>query len=744
LEIRDLKTEEDLLKEEGFTQEDKKEIFQQIEKIARKNQINVTPEVFKISSQKSGALFPLVVNLMAIAIIGGSFLGLSRYFSQKENNITLETNTYFSAEGQLISEVLKESEEKLREKEDEISRIQEELSDISSQQEQLLAEMEMKVQSKEEELQQQLAQQLELEKQRLQEQGISPEELEGLLAQWEQAKRQELDFVLEDYKATAAQELNQKEEELGELRTELQTVLGDAEAEKNRLAQMAEETRQEVESLQAQNTAIETELDQLTNQRVQEDLVMDQLIGVYQGIQEKMEEGSLEEARDDLEGLKDLLDEMATKNLPLIEKRLETERFLAEALETLLTDPESMGAREIAFIEDLNTIVSQADTMAQSGQSMEALALYNQAINTLPSVARAYNQLQSLEYQAEMETLAGQVRAVKANLDNANPSGALQEYLTLVDNFFPDDEQAGFIRSGIEGAFQAQLSRSLADKNALVQQHQNQEDLYQQEIAGYQEQLGNLNTAAASQQEALQGLNEQLQQRQQRVTELEEYQEGILQLRSDFIAASTKLKDRIQRDDREGIQYSLNEFDRIFSSSQGKRVLPGIEDNFLALLSYVEDKTRKETMDIAEDIALETTIDIARYLSGSVSLTESEKKAIEARLQEDQTFEEMIDELQILAQRGQMSKDLKKNSYLMLGVVSYSLGDSIIIERLTDLLVSQGQKVQFQRQQGANKTVLAQGVIDSMEGSKILTRVSAVLEENPRAGDIVFVEVPVE
>jgi len=134
----------------GISEEEQREIFAQINSIAEKNRLSLAAsaaaatadggippgkgkkkKLFK--AKKSGGLFPLLVNVAAIAALAGGFFVL--YAFQGKTNATVRegTKVYNSAERALIEEIRKETSSRLEAKENEISLIASQLENVDAE-----------------------------------------------------------------------------------------------------------------------------------------------------------------------------------------------------------------------------------------------------------------------------------------------------------------------------------------------------------------------------------------------------------------------------------------------------------------------------------------------------------------------------------------------------------------------------------------------------------------------------------
>jgi len=103
----------------GISEEEQREIFAQINKIAEKNRLSLTAsaasadggkgkkkKLFK--AKKSGSLFPVVVNAAAVAVLAGGFIALYAFQGKTDAEVREGAKVYNSAERTLIEELVSE------------------------------------------------------------------------------------------------------------------------------------------------------------------------------------------------------------------------------------------------------------------------------------------------------------------------------------------------------------------------------------------------------------------------------------------------------------------------------------------------------------------------------------------------------------------------------------------------------------------------------------------------------------
>ena len=90
-----------------YSDEEKAQILGQIEEAASANRLTVETEAFL--PLKRGILFPVLVNLAAVALIVGAWFGAEAYFQTRQQGLQLKTDKMFSTESKLLAKVLEDS-----------------------------------------------------------------------------------------------------------------------------------------------------------------------------------------------------------------------------------------------------------------------------------------------------------------------------------------------------------------------------------------------------------------------------------------------------------------------------------------------------------------------------------------------------------------------------------------------------------------------------------------------------------
>jgi hypothetical protein len=390
----------------GITQEEQKEIRAEIEKVATGSRIAVDPGMFIVKAAKRGVLFPVLVNVLSLAVLAIGLVVLYVLFQSQETQISRGEDTgTITTEGKLLEEVKKESEAKLQEKNQQINDIQGKLAQIDKQRQDLQSTMDAQVQQKEADLRAAMAAELDAEKARLQKQGLSDQDIQKKLADLETQKNTAFQKDLDAFKAQADAERKRSEAALRDLQaryssdlatanTERQQVLADSrQREADLQAQLAAQSKE----AQAQQAQTQQQLAALSSQKTQEDLVSQQLVGLYSVAQTDIAARDYAHALTSLQAIGAYVNSLDLVALPGMAKRRPVDLFIVDSLTSLVqgeidkakTDTSSLveAANRLA---DIRTRVADADTQVKAGRLAEAEKQYAQALAVLPEISRSY------------------------------------------------------------------------------------------------------------------------------------------------------------------------------------------------------------------------------------------------------------------------------------------------------------------------------------------------------------------
>jgi hypothetical protein len=428
--------------ESGISREEQAEIRAEIEKVGR-DRIGVGPEAFAVKAAKRGVLFPVVVNIAAVAalVIG---LGVFYFIFQRgETQLAREDSGTITAEGKLIKELQKEAEARLQAKNQQINQIQGQLAEIDKQRLDLQSNMDARVRDRENELRAAMAADLDAEKARLQKQGLSDQDIQKKLADLESQKNAAFTKQLDAFRAQSEAERRKSEATLKDLQaqfnanlarvnTERQQVLSDS---RQREADLQAQLSQKTKELQSQQAQTQAQLQELTSQRQQEDLVAQQLVGLYSAAQADISEKNYPKALGSLKSIARYVNSPEVVVLPGLAKRREVDLFIVDSLSTLVQGEIDKGKVDTTSlvnaanqIAEVRARVSDADGALGAGRLADAEKLYSQALAVIPEIARSYAYFTAHARESDAERQDA-LRAGLSRAESAFDAGRYAEML---------------------------------------------------------------------------------------------------------------------------------------------------------------------------------------------------------------------------------------------------------------------------------------------------------------------------
>ncbi len=486
----------------GISREEQKEIRQEIEQAAAQNRIKVSPEMFVVKAAKRGVLFPIVVNVTALIALTAGLAVLYFLFQRGESQAAREDTTTITAEGKLLAEVKKESEARLQEKNAQIGQIQGQLADIDKQRQDLQSNMDAKVHARESELRAAMAAELDAEKTRLQKQGLSDQEIQKRLADLEAQKTSAVSSELADFKAQADAERKKSEAALRTLREQFNADLARANADRQQVlaesqqkeADLQTQLAQKTQELQSSQSRSQTQLNELTSQKQKEDLVSQQLVGLYSVAQTDMAARNYPKALQSLRAIGSYVNSADVVALPGMEKRRTVDLFIVDSLTGLVQGEMDKGKTDTASlvdaanrITDIRGIVANADTLLKAGNVADAEAAYGQALDAIPEISKSYAWFTGKSRDAEAARQAA-LRAGLVRAETAFAAGRYPEMLAAYRDalaYLPESsERLAATLSNISGAGAALVAQktqtdqtraavpAYIQANELLQKHQ--------------------------------------------------------------------------------------------------------------------------------------------------------------------------------------------------------------------------------------------------------------------------------
>jgi hypothetical protein len=430
----------------GISREDQKDILREIEKVATKNRMAVSPEEFVVKAAKRGVLFPVLVNLVAMVLLVGGLSAFYVFFQRGETQLTQAGTGTITAEGKLIETFKKESEAKLLEKNQQINAIQGRLQEIDRQRQDLQANMDAKVRAKEDQLKTAMAAEIAAEKARLQKQGLSEQDINRRLAAMEAQKSAQSDAQLAAFRAQAETDKQKADENLKTLQAEFNANLAAANQERQQVldeskkreadlqAQLEQKTR---EAASAQASSAQA-LAALQSRKEQEDLAAAQLVGLYSVVKADITAKDFAKAITGLQAIRDYVNSTDVAVLPSMQQRRDVDLFVVDSLTSYVQEQLSPANADTSSliaaagqISDVRAAVAQADAQARAGNTAEAEQLYQKALAVIPEIAHSYEYFSAKARDAEaarQQVLRAGLASAEAAFDAGNYPAMLAAY----------------------------------------------------------------------------------------------------------------------------------------------------------------------------------------------------------------------------------------------------------------------------------------------------------------------------
>jgi len=420
---------------DGFSQEEKRLVEEQIDELLNQNRLAVTPETLSYTPRRRGVALPLVTNLVIGVVVALALGAAFFWYDRQEQSIATGEAVLLTAESKLIATLREEAEAQLRQKDQAIQDIQGRLGEIDRERQQLRSGVQAALSAKEQELLGQYERRLEEERQRLQGQGISPEDIQRRLAETEAALRRDNEAALADARRQAQEELAAREAAITSLADQYQRELQQAREERTRAQGEAEQRetamRQELaareQALASDRDRTAGELSALRRQQEQERLLLDQLLNGYDRVNQSLRQGDYAQALSALATQRAFFDERAAAALPAVQKRRAIEFFLIDSLEELIRSRQSRASTDTAALLESSALIRAAADrvqrgleLEQAGQTQAARDAYLEALAQIPEIRQGYARLESLRSVEEAQERESARREWSALLRQGN------------------------------------------------------------------------------------------------------------------------------------------------------------------------------------------------------------------------------------------------------------------------------------------------------------------------------------
>jgi hypothetical protein len=263
--------------------EEREQVLRQIEAAIAGSRAPGGPELAVVLAERRGVLFPLLINLAALALIAAGVFLLLRYFELRKENITLRRTSYISAEGTVIQTLKEETESRLQAKEEEIAAIQRRLRQVDEERQALALEVEANLQTREEQLRGALEAELSRERNRLAALGTSEVMIIDRLRELETRQQGSIEREIADYRQELILQLEAKEQELLEAQERSREALSRANRDRDQLLQA-------LRAQASERSAAEQRLNDLNARMQAESAAVDELEAELAARSERIEE----------------------------------------------------------------------------------------------------------------------------------------------------------------------------------------------------------------------------------------------------------------------------------------------------------------------------------------------------------------------------------------------------------------------------------------------------------------------
>ncbi|MBI9106509.1 MAG: hypothetical protein JEZ04_07155 [Spirochaetales bacterium] len=739
------------LEHDNLEEQEKVEILEEIDKVVKTNRLPISGDMKKLKPQKQGLTFPLLINIFAITAVLATIYFSNRMFEQKQENLSLENASYQSAEGKLLAELKRESEEKLNKKDQEIGAIQDELAELDRQSRELADSMEQQIQDREATLRQALEEELTIERQKLQSQGRTEADIEEELRKLEQQRTTEYDAELAAFKNETEAAIAEKEKELTRAKQLNEELLVEVNSEKNRIER---ETRKRETELTAQYEAekatlveeaaeAEAQLSMLTKNQAQQSLMIDQINGSYANVFNLIDKGLFDEALSAISSLKNLIEDPSVAVLKAVKARSSTDKNMLEVLrEKIEEQTYKLGSdsRSLAAAADLllsaQEIAELGAASYASGKTVEAEEYYKRSLQKIPAIRKAWEDLQSISAESEKSRITALLSSGISLSEAGDYSGAAEMFASAA--MAADAKNPDLLRSAVTGlTSSAEIQREsqiaeLSQAEKKYQQSKISTDAeFKEEIAKLKTEYENLLSDTSEKYSNLETtMNGEIDRLSRMIGERD--QEN-LRINAELEEKLTLLQDAESRliELQDGLEESENRY-RQLKDTETERLSQAGETGYIS--GYKKGRYT----------ALEDILYFTSYIGGS-SMTSSEAGSRITELAESESiYGQAVQEISRIAAEGIENSGVDTimlKQSILIGSISYASGNKIIIEPLTDLIIDPGTEIIIKRKErGKVERYISSGVITAASSDRIEAEIDPESSgEASRSLDLVYI-----
>lgn len=472
----------------GISPDDRREILEQIEKITRTNRIGGRKIPF--TARKHGAVFPIAVNLAAIAVTAAGLWILSVSFQAREAEAVASGAALSSAEGKLIQELKRDSESRLSEKDKEIEEMQSRIAAIEADRTKLQANFETRLADRETELRAQLQEELRVERERLLAQGLAESVIQERLKKFEEERTAAFRRQLAEFQQRLDEERAAADANYAKLRDEYRSGMVSLNEERKRIQDEARQREDELRtSLEARTQELETERAQATagleqarvelaraeEARKAQIAAEERIVGLYLAFRSAIQERRFEEAAARAAALKAYLEDPSLTSIAATQVRRPADMFAAEALAFMArTELERAGLDNTLLLrqaELVSAVRSAAAKARASGNTADRLAAYREALGAIPEVLEAheyFTERSSEEAASRRSAAVAAIAAAGTALDRGEYAEAAASFREAALRLADDPSIVDSLDAGLRRLATAEYlrDRSAADSRA--------------------------------------------------------------------------------------------------------------------------------------------------------------------------------------------------------------------------------------------------------------------------------------
>ncbi len=455
---------QEVFEQAGISKEEQSEVLEHIERIATENRIQTTPELFSLKNVRSGFLFPVLVDGIAIVVIAVTVLLLVFLYQRSEQKMVGSSGEYATIEGQLIRALQQESQQRLLDKDQQIATVRAQLAAVEKQRQELASSMDTKLRQREEEYRQKIQAELQAERERLIKQGVASDAMARMLATYEAERKAYYDRQLAEYRQQLEGERAAVEQQLTQLQNEYESRVQSLRQERE---QLVSEYRQREDALQAQLeqrtrvldvarveaiqnlAAAQSRMQQLARSQAQTSIVQDQILGQFEQIRRALQSNDAQGALKGIGDLKSYLSDEKVVSIAEISRQREMDLFLLDSLQRLVQGQQQESKSISSLSDDLVLLTRLRDTAAEAvkarsaGDTARADKLYGDLLAFMPVIADAHTTLLTEARDKALETAADTLK--KDQQERRDQFAALSEKAaTAIRNGNYDEAYASY------------------------------------------------------------------------------------------------------------------------------------------------------------------------------------------------------------------------------------------------------------------------------------------------------------